>query len=303
MPFNFSYIFNVIRNIQNNKKSIFFIKGVVLLLSFLYLGDALIKNFHGTINLIQQNKAHILYFVLLSSFPFVFPLILLAFAWRIILQILEKQKLSLEVIYIYLYSSIFKYLPGNVFHYVNRQIATNKVGVKHKTLLLSNVFEASILIVIALTFSIFILQKQNFNSMNSSESIIVFLVVMMILIVLYYLYRHTLVVKVFNSVVILYSFYLLSSGVLCYLLINYILNINISFFMCISMYSIAWVGGFVIPGAPAGIGVREGIFLYVSLGVLSPSSAIIVITTLRLISTLSEIYIYVYASKKLTNYH
>lgn len=56
---------------------------------------------------------------------------------------------------------------------------------------------------------------------------------------------------------------------------------------CVAAYAIAWVAGFITPGAPAGFGVRESILVFATTGMVGPA-AIPVAVAHRLVTALAD---------------
>ncbi len=54
-------------------------------------------------------------------------------------------------------------------------------------------------------------------------------------------------------------------------------------------FAAAWVIGVLVPGAPAGLGVREGVLLVMLAGVTSEPASIAAITVLRIVTTLGDL--------------
>ena len=91
-------------------------------------------------------------------------------------------------------------------------------------------------------------------------------------------------------------------SILQYILLD---NSKISFFLLISAISIAFIAGFVMPGAPAGIGIREYVFIELLAPYISRSDALILILGLRIINILGDITMYfisLYISIKVEKY-
>lgn len=59
--------------------------------------------------------------------------------------------------------------------------------------------------------------------------------------------------------------------------------------LLVASFSLAWVVGFVTPGAPAGLGVREGLLLLMLSPVYSSAAASVLVIALRLATTLGDI--------------
>jgi hypothetical protein len=59
--------------------------------------------------------------------------------------------------------------------------------------------------------------------------------------------------------------------------------------LLVASFSLAWVVGFVTPGAPAGLGVREGLLLLMLAPVYSSTAASVLVIALRLATTLGDV--------------
>lgn len=64
---------------------------------------------------------------------------------------------------------------------------------------------------------------------------------------------------------------------------------GLSFGAAVLAYSISWLAGFVTPGAPAGLGVREFVFMVILGPTIGESGALIIAGLLRLASVLGDI--------------
>jgi len=60
-------------------------------------------------------------------------------------------------------------------------------------------------------------------------------------------------------------------------------------------FLISWVMGFVLPGAPGGIGVREGSFAALGSVFLAPDALVVVAVLMRLVTLLGEEIVFVLA--------
>lgn len=264
------------------------VKLTIFVISIYFICLIFYKNFQQIKLLTLSNKYTIIEFVLLSSIIYGFILLILAMAWKKILELIENRKLNNQVVLIYLNSQLYKYLPGNIFHYANRHIAANKISIQHKTLLKSNVIEAMGLVLSALVFSVFILSLWKIN-LKVYFSITVFLLL------LFFYLRKLSSVQIMFKVTPYYLMYFITIGLLCFYVVNYLTQNQLSIILCISLYSISWVAGYIIPGAPGGIGVRESVFVILSHNLINSADAIFIITVLRLSTTLGEIISFIFS--------
>jgi len=63
------------------------------------------------------------------------------------------------------------------------------------------------------------------------------------------------------------------------------------YWLLIAALTLAWTVGFIAPGAPAGLGVREGLLLLMLTPAYTAASASILIIALRLVTTLGDVLI------------
>jgi len=61
-------------------------------------------------------------------------------------------------------------------------------------------------------------------------------------------------------------------------------------------YLVSWIVGFVVPGAPGGIGVREAVFLYLVAGTVAAPTALALALLARLMTTLGDLWFSLLAS-------
>ena len=60
-------------------------------------------------------------------------------------------------------------------------------------------------------------------------------------------------------------------------------------------YVIAWLAGFLVPGSPAGLGVREVVLLYLLSGHYPESTLLILILASRIVTTFGDVLFYLAA--------
>ena len=219
---------------------------------------------------------------------------------------------------IYGKSSIGKYLPGNVMHYVERNLFAAEYGLSQDKIAFSSVMEIIGQVMAAVLISVILLPKSFMQEVlrvvgdNSKTLIILVIIGISVLIaaavftvikkvnVAKYLKEYkasdfivTLIVTLIGSVV-----YLIMNGCGMVFLWTYcsgsvpgIENIR----LIVSSYAAAWVCGFVIPGAPGGIGIREAV-LSILLGDITGGILMFMIIVHRLITIIGDFTVYLIVS-------
>lgn len=281
-----------------------FFKVIIFIISILFLVYVGINNFNGIKEsvIFERNSLKLEIFIL--SIVYAISLTFVAMSWKKILNLLSKDKLPFSLVWVWLKSNLYKYLPGNVFNYVSRQFVSKKMGLSHKVLLQSNVVEAILIISTAIIISGVILLliydftvNEYFSFINSNY---IYIICLFIIVVFWYLHKYKQIkVTDYWECMIYYSVFFILIGVSAYYVLNYQMNIEFPFLLITAIYTFAWLVGFITPGAPGGIGVRESVFVFLSHGILGEPDAIVLSGMLRFISLLGEIILFFVANKML----
>jgi len=106
----------------------------------------------------------------------------------------------------------------------------------------------------------------------------------------HFLTRHFLILL--SKLFLIYSFTMLISGFFLTIIFYFVLQSSLSlstFMIIVSAYTISWVAGYIVPGAPGGIGVRESILLLLLGQSFSGETALLAILLHRLTSIAGDI--------------
>lgn len=201
--------------------------------------------------------------------------------WKMYLDTFSGQKNSyLETASVYLRSNIAKYLPGNVAHYVGRNVLGKKMGVKQSNILMATIFEMVCLCVYNIIFAL-VVSFQNVKSVIdrlvaeqriSVESQILIIIILIIIVAGFLLivkYRENITCflnkKVFLTIlktVPIYIVTIMITALILAVIFWTILDTPISYAGVASANSLSWLAGYIVPGAPGGIGIRETILVW-----------------------------------------
>ena len=217
-----------------------------------------------------------------------------------------------EGVLVYAKANIGKYLPGNVMHYVERNLFADKLGISQKKLAASSLFEVLSLVgsalLIALLVSFSQLQEALLEIFGEGYVKIVIGAIAIGLVcfmALCFLLRKRLLVVLkeytfsdfIKSLVcnmLLYGLSLVMLGVVMVILYCYMggsFQIK-SAELIISGYIIAWVLGFIVPGAPGGIGVRELVVTLLLGSIVGQGMIVTLSITHRLITVIGDFCAY-----------
>ena len=183
------------------------------------------------------------------------------------------------LIEIYLRSGIVKYLPGNIFHLAGRHLLAGREGVGQGAVLAANIYEMAVITITAMLTVIFLLLFGELNELDAISAffrrgtgkmgiIVVFLMGISAAAAFYF--RKKLPVFLSKSMAFVslealpayLVFFSASSLILSGLLSRFGGDIaSVSVFAVAGVFCMSWIAGFLAPGAPGGLGVRETVIV------------------------------------------
>lgn len=214
-------------------------------------------------------------------------------------------------------AQIGKYLPGNVFHYVGRVGLSAERGISTEATVLSTGIEAVLLVCSAALVGSLVFwtggpglpwlsELSSRFSLRSFPTLIGLIVVASILSLLIskrarswsltrlgYLKPARLLL-----VMSIYAAVLLLNGIVIAQLVRglWAAESTVSWWEYSAGFSIAWVLGFIVPGASAGLGIREAVFVALFGGAIGQGLAVGLAILLRIITSTSDMITFGIAS-------
>ena len=82
--------------------------------------------------------------------------------------------------------------------------------------------------------------------------------------------------------------FFIGMGSVEYFVFSSLLGMDIGFFYVVSLFTITWLGMFIIPGAPGGIGIREFIVIALLSPIYGPDDPTIGILIFRVVTVLGD---------------
>ncbi|OQX74059.1 MAG: hypothetical protein B6D59_03635 [Campylobacteraceae bacterium 4484_4] len=206
-----------------------------------------------------------------------FCYLFLAFAWRRLLELASRKRLDMEVTARYLYTVVFKYAPGNVFHFLGRHALKESHRLSHKSIMFANgaeiilqLFSVSLIIFAGALIFGFSLDITAGFTLSRTKILLAFGLLMGLSAVMLLKKRNR---EILFSKEGLSGFLFVTGNHLLFLLgstsilfLVYLLFFDLPFTLhtfsqTVFVGVIAWLLGFVVPGAPGGIGIRESVLL------------------------------------------
>jgi len=225
--------------------------------------------------------------LLIASVVYSFISHLLAFAWCKLLQCEERLFSKQLLISVFGKSQIAKYLPGNVFHFVGRQVLSRDYGFSHTALLRSTIWEIGLHALAAILTGLLLLIACAYGSVSFFLLIIYLTLILIGLPALNKIIENNRL----QALGLYCMFHLLSS-----LIFAVILNMqSVSaltpqiFLIAMGAYIIAWLVGFITPGAPGGLGIREIVLFMLLSPWVDHSTILITLAFSRIITILGDI--------------
>lgn len=246
--------------------------------------------------------------ILMSTLVYSVAWIPISIAWVITARQCEinaKVPVLLNILYI---SQAAKYLPGNIGQYIGRIYLASRSGIKLKPITLSMAIEvAAILTACAiLTSAIFLLNLTVDNKLTVhwfyewiikyTGLAITFLALGLFSFVIYtkkILFKQKLIgfSSITGLMIITISCFALSNVIIVSNMLN-----EINFTIILGIFSavvVSWFAGFITPGAPAGIGIREVVFFALLSGVITESSLLLAAVIFRLVTVIGDLFAFI----------
>ncbi len=253
-----------------------------------------------------------LFFLLIFSLLYAFLNFIRAFNWHTLLYFLSEKKIVWKQIYsIYFKTEIAKYIPSNVLHFASRHILTQKIGFSHTQMVFANFFDmffvalaAFFLTLIGIFFKALVLPETILQLVNKKFIFILMIIIGLGFGFLIFKYRKKMASYVqtffkfqkfliaFKIIFLNWFVFIISAFILFYLF-SFLGSFTItmpSFFHLIVGYALAWLAGFIIPGSPGGLGVREACIILLFSPITGEQSALIAGLLLRIITTMGDVW-------------
>ncbi|MGB8212972.1 MAG: hypothetical protein WCE68_05380 [Anaerolineales bacterium] len=231
---------------------------------------------------------------------------LLGWAWqKLLVWFGEATARPRTCLAVYGRTQIAKYLPGNFFHYPSRHVLGNRAGFHHPALVGALVYEIIGLLVAAGTIALIGFPK----GISLGNSIFIRLAILPVvlllpLVVQFVLRRFSIgrrlgfpekpvweAVRELLPIWAIYLVFFLIEGLIFWGIIGVSTGkwSEVPFLYAVSTFAIAWVVGFLTPGSPAGLGVREAIMILILTAFVGAPAAAFVALVARLVVTLGDL--------------
>jgi len=202
---------------------------------------------------------------------------------------------------IFMRTQIWKYLPGNVFHFIGRIEFMKVQGIRRAETTISLMYESILILVCGsllggisvMGMGIHLEGQKGFSFAWAGAGIVALVVF------LWALHRwkpgplkdlpemnRDRWMKLVHFVCLYLTYFILYSIIMWLAVFEF--DPSFSYWAAVAAVCVPWAIGFVVPGASGGIGVREAAMMFILTQFLSPVDSLIMTTFMRIVTTLGD---------------
>ncbi len=246
---------------------------------------------------------------IICVFAYALNVILSTIPWMKMVEIISGKKMPfITTMFVNVRSNLLKYIPGNVFQYIGKNELAIKCSIGHGQVATATVLDVIVMLVTALILGSLCIKDYFFTviktyvsvkyvvALGAGAAILFFFVVLLIIkkklqekillilrnktnpkklavCVFYYILQNLWVGAVYMTVL-----FVISGNSFREIPVLLIMGANI----------ISGVIGFVVPGAPGGLGIREVVMILITQGMFDESVIMLSSVVYRIISVISD---------------
>lgn len=227
--------------------------------------------------------------------------IILAQAWRNILEYFGAKVLRSWATKIYGLTQLAKYVPGNIMHLASRQAMGLAGGVGGWQLAKASIWEIGLISITGAFFLILVL-PQVFSFVPLYKAIAGFIFALLLMGIMLMRFIGLTILRAFGYYVVFLSISgLVFTGLVFVIIGSKLFTPIIAVNLC-SAFVVAWLAGLITPGSPAGIGVRELVLAMLLKGIIFEPDLFLAISLSRLVTVCGDVIFFLFASIFLRNY-
>jgi uncharacterized membrane protein YbhN (UPF0104 family) len=293
------------------KKGLKTLGNVAVVVSLVFLCKKFVDlNIDKTLFFRADNVAHISWISLLYGAH----LFVVCVPWKVLLRILTGRKIPFfEAAWVLNRSNLMKYLPGNFFQFIGRNELAIRLGLPHADVAFATVCDVALLVAANCLTAVFLDWRaigRWFERYGFSGLYFLFLLVALAGTTLIVLRRTRKdVLSAFGAKLMAFCtwrslgavlactlyFILLALfvAVLFVAIFTKILHVDVEIHVVptiLSAYMFSWSAGFIMPGAPGGVGIREATLTLLLTGVVAADDALLAAVIFRVVTTVGDLW-------------
>jgi len=257
----------------------------LLILSLVYVGASIIRNWGS----VEQARLHSIPWLLAAMAIYAISHLTTGLSWPLAIRQLGQRISVRDGLRIGLVAQIGKYLPGNIAHYAGRGVLAKRLGIPLRVSGIATAIELGSALTAAMLLAAagLLLDPRTLAWLppisTSSAAILMAATIALAAMAVWLLRKGSHPALLAAPTLCLAASFGLSSLSVCAL--AYALGFApIPVPVAIGAFSLAWAAGFVVPGAPAGIGVREATLLALLSPIIGTGPAVTVAIAHRLVT-------------------
>lgn len=264
-----------------------------------------------------QIDTTLLLVIAITATSYGFAGFLLSSSWYLLLSGLSDEPVPGAWCHgVYGRTQIGKYIPGNIFHFAGRQVFAKKAGVSQLLVLGSTIYEMLLLLAASSSLAFIGLLLTRVQVQGASLFYVGMILILIIasIVVTFSLAPYIALtrgvnlslesfsqhLRVLSPCYVLYVIFFLITGSLLAILVTAIADVPFTirlFGTVIVIFSCSWIAGYITPGAPGGVGVREAIIVFTLAGIIGEAQATVVALLFRCVTVGGDIIFYLLSLK------
>jgi glycosyltransferase 2 family protein len=220
--------------------------------------------------------------------------------WRVVSGLAPQAPPAMPTLGTYAVSQYGKYLPGNVAHYALRHVWSRQYKIPHASLALASILEAALLVLGALVVVVGagVRPAVVADLIDPRVAAVAGVIALVVLAIALRAIRHLdwfermhvpmPALRMMIAALACYVAFFLVCAALVAGLAHALGDPPVSFALVAAASAASWLAGFVVIGAPAGLGVREAAFVALAGSAVGEDRALLLIGLFRIVTFLGD---------------
>lgn len=236
--------------------------------------------------------------------------------WKRLVELFSNTQLPHgDCILVYSKSNLLKYVPGNVFQYVGRNSLAVQKNIPHIQVATATLIDVALTVVSAAFISVFFLSDYILEFLKGYQSVVwivgIILILLLLIVIGFFIfwkeevmkklskYHYVMTKKSIKVILFGLAYYIvvmMISSLMYMIVLIYVLHVPMTteiFFLLFSAFTLSWLVGFITPGAPAGIGIREAVMMGVTGNIIGLDMITLSMVILRILSIIADVLAFV----------
>ena len=294
---------------KNKSKYIKYIGNIVTIVAIIFIIRKMLSYDISSYNIFSVKNIAIFGIILIG---YMGSVVLNTYPWLQIVQIISGKRIPFfQATLVSVRSNVLKYIPGNVFQYIGKNELALKSNVEHSEVAFSTIFDVLLMLIVAFVTGAILVGDYFVEIVTSYISLPTVLIIVAagvaVLVVLIMILKKRIIVffsQIIKNLSKKENIFKLITCIAYYLIQNIFTGMLYLLVLCtisgMGMGQLPWlhilganiisgVIGFLTPGAPGGIGIREMVMMLMTSGIMDGNTIMVTSVVFRIISILGDI--------------